>query len=719
VANILNPLTIWRFIWRTLFVILGVLALLPVVVTPLDLRAQVMFALIVFVLSYVSNKLFKTSHFVTLLLVVTSIAVSTRYIYWRTTTTLTFEHWPEAIAGYILVIAEFYAFLVLLLGYLQSLWPLPRVPAPLPENVSQWPTVDVYVPTYNESLDVVRTTVLAAQAIDWPLDKLKVYILDDGRRDAFRAFAAEAGVGYIVRPDNKHAKAGNLNHAMTKTRGEYIAIFDCDHVPTRSFLQVTMGWFLKDQTLSIVQTPHHFYSADPFEKNLQTFKRVPNEGELFYGLIQPCNDTWNAAFFCGSCAVIRREALIDVGGVAVETVTEDAHTALRMQRKGWSTAYLRIPQAAGLATESLSAHVGQRIRWARGMAQIFRIDNPLLGGGLTFLQRLCYLSSMVHFFNGIPRLIFYTAPLCFLIFGMHIFNALPLVGLAYALPHLFHTDLTNGRVQGQHRHSLWSQVYESILCYYIAVVTTKAMIDPKAGGFNVTAKGGRIEQAFFERAIARPYLILLVLNCIGIIGGIIRLVLGTDGAGYVLINLLWTSVNVIILLATLAVAWEERQVRSAPRILVKLPAMLRSADGRTIRCQTLDLARGGAMLSTSSELKIASGERIWLTIFSSAEERGIPAEVVLAKGSTVRVKFGAMSIEEESALVQAMFSRADAWVDWDQGRPKDQPLLAYFQLAMYGIKGVRNILRGMSQARQEAKKQAAPATDGALAGGSA
>jgi cellulose synthase (UDP-forming) len=154
----------------------------------------------------------------------------------------------------------------------------------------------------------------------------------------------------------------------------------------RSFLQLTVGWFLRDPKLALVQTPHHFLSPDPFERNLDTFRHQPNEGELFYGLVQDGNDMWNAAFFCGSCAVLRRSALDDIGGFAVETVTEDAHTALRLHRKGWNSAYVRIPQAAGLATESLSAHIGQRIRWARGMAQIFRTDNPLLGKGLTFFN---------------------------------------------------------------------------------------------------------------------------------------------------------------------------------------------------------------------------------------------------------------------------------------------------------------------------------------------
>ena len=123
---------------------------------------------------------------------------------------------------------------------------------------------------------------------------------------------------------------------------------------------MTIGWFLADRKLGMLQTPHHFYSPDPFERNLGTYGRVPNEGELFYGLVQDGNDFWNATFFCGSCAVLRRAALEEIGGIAVETVTEDAHTSLQAcSGAGWNTAYLqhvrRPPAGDGAAVASTSA----------------------------------------------------------------------------------------------------------------------------------------------------------------------------------------------------------------------------------------------------------------------------------------------------------------------------------------------------------------------------
>jgi cellulose synthase (UDP-forming) len=229
---------------------------------------------------------------VSLCLAALSSLISLRYLYWRLTETLEFTTFWQTFLGTGLIFAEIYAVVALVLAYFQVAWPLDRKPVPLPDDPETWPSVDIFIPSYNESLEIVRPTVFAAMAIDWPQHKMNVYILDDGRRDDFRRFAEEVGCGYIIRPDNKGAKAGNINHALTVTDSEYVVIFDCDHVATRAFLQLTVGWMIRDRGLCMVQTPHHFYSPDPFERNLSSGQRVPNEGLLFYGLIQQGNDFW-------------------------------------------------------------------------------------------------------------------------------------------------------------------------------------------------------------------------------------------------------------------------------------------------------------------------------------------------------------------------------------------------------------------------------------------
>ena len=161
-------------------------------------------------------------------------------------------------------------------------------------------------------MDVIKPTVYAAQNMNWPADKLHVYVLDDGSRDAIEKFAREIGAGYIKRIEHNHAKAGNINHAMTVTDSPFITIFDCDHVPSADFLEKTVGWLIKDDNIALVQTPHHFYSPDPFEKNLHLDRSLPIENALFHDFIQKGNDTWNATMFCGSSAVMRRLSLIHI-----------------------------------------------------------------------------------------------------------------------------------------------------------------------------------------------------------------------------------------------------------------------------------------------------------------------------------------------------------------------------------------------------------------------
>lgn len=682
------------------------------VTTPLEFWQQAVFAIIMFVSALIVRRV--AGQFAVVSLIVLSITASIRYMYWRLTSTVGFDNPIDMIFGWGLVAAELYALLVLLLGYLQTAWPLKRKPLPMPADSSTWPTIDIMIPTYNEPLSIVKLTVFSALALDWPADKLNVYVLDDGRRPEFKAFCQDVGAGYITRDNNLHAKAGNLNWALARTSGEYVAIFDCDHVPTRSFLQLCMGWFLRDPKLAMLQTPHFFFSPDPFEKNLNTFRSVPNEGELFYGLVQDGNDLWNATFFCGSCAIMRRKPLLEVGGVAIETVTEDAHTALKLSRAGYNTAYLGIPQAAGLATESLSAHIVQRIRWARGMAQIFRVDNPILGKGLKLGQRLCYANAMLHFFYGLPRLVFLTAPLAYLLFGAQIFQAPALMIVAFALPHILHSSLANSTIQGRFRHSFWNEVYETVLAWYIMRPVTLALINPKAGAFNVTAKGGVIDKAFFDWTMARPYLIILLLNLIGMCVGVYDFIGGdAEARTTIVVNLVWALYNVIIACASVAVASESRQLRTTPRVSAALPATVIMGDGKTIACTTTDFSQQGLGIRLPPGVTIATDQDILVSVFRGDEEGVFPATIVYSKGQTLGLRLDHLDLEQQSKLAQITFGRADTWAEnWGQASV-DTPLGALREVSVIGVRGIRLLTRSLydaSRARLQRKTIPTPSS---------
>ncbi|MDR3725111.1 MAG: UDP-forming cellulose synthase catalytic subunit [Terracidiphilus sp.] len=652
------------------------------------------------------------SYLITLTLMVMSMFCTFRYGYWRILQTVRFfqdpaNHWTALDAFFImsLILAESYSFVILFLGYFQTIWPLRRAPVALPELTEEWPHIDVLIPTYNEPLDVVRYTALGALNMDWPADKMHIYILDDGRRKEFEQFAFEAGLGYKIRSDNAHAKAGNINTALKSMTSPLVAIFDCDHVPTRSFLQMTVGWFLRDPKLAMLQTPHHFYSPDPFERNLGQFRVIPNEGELFYGIVQDGNDFWNASFFCGSCAVLRREALDEIGGIAVETVTEDAHTSLRMQMNGWNTAYINIPQAAGLATERLSAHVGQRIRWARGMVQIMRTDFPLFAPGLKWAQRICYLNAMSHFLYAVPRLIFLTAPLIFLLLNHTNVPGYWAAILAYALPHLTLSNVTNSRIQGEHRHSFWNEIYETVLSPYILLPTMMALVNPKLGKFNVTAKGGVVKRTFFDTKIAQPFLIMLMFNLAGLLIAIPRfLIWDRDRPGTVVMNCVWCCFNVVILGVCCAVAREMRQLRTTVRISVITPLAAKLPDGRAIAGETIDMSSGGTSIRFGEAIDVAPQTEIKLAFPTPSGTSELPATVVSSEGSVLRVRFEDLSIAEQEVLTMVLYSRADSWLGWGESRESDNVLHSLKRIFTISMHGLAATFKSLFASNKPAKK---------------
>ncbi|WP_099073869.1 UDP-forming cellulose synthase catalytic subunit [Proteus alimentorum] len=657
---------------KTLITAFLLITMFSLIVMPMSAEQQYIFGIINILLLFVIG--FKKSKKRLLTMVFISLLMSTRYLYWRATNTLNFNTTIEAVLGSGLFMAEIYSWIILVLGYFQTSWPLNRKIAPLPKDVSQWPTVDIYIPTYNESLNVVRDTVLAAQAIDYPQDKMKVYILDDGSREEFKQFAGDVGVTYIEREVHDHAKAGNLNHAMGLTDGELICVFDCDHISTRIFLQATVGSFLEDPKLALIQTPHYFYSADPFERNLSAAKDAPHEGALFYGPVQRGNDNWNATFFCGSCAVMRRSALEEIGGIAVETVTEDAHTALKLQRLGWNSAFIDIPLAAGLATERLALHVNQRIRWARGMTQIFRVDNPMLGRGLTFPQRLCYLNAMLHFQYGLPRIIFLTAPLLFMLFNLNIIASSASMIFAYALPHLIMSVYVNSKNIGKYRYSFWGEIYETVMAFSLVLPTLLSLVSPKLGKFNVTDKGDLLDKSYMDYLTVRPLIITALLLITGISWVVIRYLLndfqGIDPLVIVL-NLVWATYSLFIILASISVGKETRQIRKNTRINASLPITLHFDDGAELTTTTEDISMGGVRIAVNKMSELRQRNVTSITLNVQRDEVTVPVDMVSLESNQLRLEFLPIDLNLRRKLVRIVFGRADAWIH--QADYKDKP----------------------------------------------
>lgn len=414
--------------------------------------------------------------------------------------------------------------------------------------------------------------------------------------------------------------------------------------------------------------------------------------------------------------MIRRTALNEVGGIATETVTEDAHTSLRMQKLGWNTAYINVAQAAGLATETLSAHVGQRVRWARGMIQILRTDNPLLGSGMKISQRLCYFNAMMHFMYAVPRLIFLLAPLAYMLFGRTIIPGYWLAILAYALPHLTVSNLTNSRVQGRHRHSFWNEIYETVLAPYILLPTILALINPKLGSFNVTDKGTTLSETKFDRKIAAPTTWLLGINLLGVLAAPYRLfVLDPQHPGVILSNLLWILFNMVILGVAAAVAHEQQQRRSSVRIPVKIGVTARFPDGRQISGLTSDMSVGGASISLNlGTEEVRKGDAVLVSFPVQTGDAEIRSIVAGTFRGEIRLQFADLTIAEQETLTRALYSRADSWISGRDNIEDDRPLVSLGRVIRLSFTGFRQVLLGLLPKRAATAQPAARAASAVL-----
>jgi cellulose synthase (UDP-forming) len=258
--------------------------------------------------------------------------------------------------------------------------------------------VDIYVCTYDEPFEVVAATLAGCRALTYPHT---TYLLDDGRRPEMEELARAAGAEYLTRPDNSHAKAGNINAALPRTGGELVLMLDADHVPMPDALDAMVGYF-DDERVALVQSPHDFFNHD----SVQHYVVGRHEQSLFYRVVCPGKDRHGAAYWCGSAALLRRQALLEIGGVATETIAEDFHTTIRMQRQGWTSRYHDEVLVQGLAPHDLDGYLLQRDRWARGNLAVFTLpESPLRARTLRPLQRLSYFVSLAAYLAPPMRLL--------------------------------------------------------------------------------------------------------------------------------------------------------------------------------------------------------------------------------------------------------------------------------------------------------------------------
>lgn len=601
-----------------------------------------------------------------LVMVITTLTVA-RHLLWRGFETLDLSSPISTSVGVLIYGSELVAYFTMLLGYFQIWGQTDRESISL-SNVlpSQLPSVDVFVCTYNEPLSVLYRSLVGCASMDYP--NKKVYLLDDGNRPEMAELARKLGVNYITREENIHAKAGNLNNAMLQTNGDLILVFDADHVPCMSFLKEVVGFF-HQKDLAFVQTPQHFFTQDPFQRNLVAGEVTNNEQDLFFHVIQPGNDYWGATFFAGSGAIFRRSALEQIGGFAIETITEDVHTGLRLHAKGWKSLYYNKDLSAGLAQDSFADFIKQRLRWGKGMTQILFHDNPLFVRGLSMAQRLCYFAGIWYFFHGLPRIVFLIAPLFFLLLGLKTINSGFMEILVYYLPSFFCLFIGYTVVSRGIRHSFWSEVYETAQCIYLMMTTLMTCLSPGRSKFRVTPKGTMTDRLNFNWQIVLPQILIAGLIFTGLMMGAFRAIYTPEYWGGIFTNLFWALYNLVLLLGAIYVAQERHQLRIAPRVFKKIRAELRLLDGTIAVGNTVNISESGVAIVFDRPIPITGTVALKILDWDINESSVLSVQAVRSSVDRYGRHFVGFRVVnrtelQHQKLIRHMFGTADVWTDY-------------------------------------------------------
>ncbi|MCI5101164.1 UDP-forming cellulose synthase catalytic subunit [Phaeobacter italicus] len=720
---------------------------------PSSIEAQIILSLSAVVIALVLRFATQDRLFRILFLGLASV-VALRYWFWRLTSTLPSLDDPVSFGfGVALFAVESYAIALFLLGNFVSIDPIDH-PLPSASSSAGLPSVTILVPSLDEGEDILGVTLAACRNIAYPDHLKEVVLCDDGgtdqrigspdprvsetaqtRRAEMQALCSELGVRYFTRAENKGAKAGNLSEAMEATQSELVVIFDADHVPSEDFLARTVGYFEEDPRLFLVQTPHFFLNPDPVARNTRLDAGCPPENEMFYDHIHRGLDRWGGAFFCGSAAVLRREALAEVGGILGRTITEDAETSLDLHARGWTSMYLNRAMVAGLQPETFASLGGQRARWSTGMVQLLMTQNPMFKRGLSWSQRLCYLNSMGFWLFPFARIALLMAPLVYLFFGIELFVTTATEAVSFMGAYILLSYMAQNAVYSRLRWPFISEVYEIATAPYLVRGVLGAIFSPRGQQFQVTAKDEVIENERLSEVYG-PLLFLFGLMAAGVVAAVWRWYTVPSDAEVLKIVGAWTVFNFILTAAALRSVVEQRQRRKTPRIdldadsLVTVPNV--SAD-TAVPARIIDGSLGGLRVSIPLQgeipallFELVAGDVI--TVLPSKTRTLIEPEPIRIKARRITRTGGNLVIGgqfpedrhngEYRTIASLLYGDSGRWLQIRDSQREEKGLLGgtVYVIAM-AFKGIAATLSNLGDARAATTDQPervssrAPASD--------
>ena len=613
--------------------------------------------------------------------VVSILSVLTiRYVLWRSLSTINLTTPLNGVFSLGLLILE----LLMLSSAIIQLFLMLKVRDRRPEanalaldvvNGTYLPTVDIFIPTYNEPAFILQRTMIGCQAIDYP--HKTVYLLDDTHRPEIQQLAAQLGCNYMTRPDNRHAKAGNLNYAFPRTTGEFLVVFDADFVPTRNFLTRTIGFF-QDSQVALVQTPQTFYNPDPIARNLGLEDVLTPEEEVFYRQIQPIRDGAGSVICSGTSFIIRRSALESTGGFVTDSLSEDYFTGIRISAQGYRMVYLDEKLSAGLAAENMASHALQRLRWARGTLQAFFIkSNPLTIPGLSPIQRLAHLEGLLHWFTSISRVGYLLMPLAYSFLGIIPLRATAAELMYFFLPYYLVQLAVFSWLNYRSRSAVLSDIYSLALCFPLALTVVQVMLNPFAKGFKVTPKGTASDRFSFNWSLAAPLILLFGATAVSLWVNLgMCMIKGAwqqtvdpaiaEQAKGIGLGWLWSLYNLLMLGIALLILLDVPRPSPYEWFDLRRTVKLTIAE-QTFWGVTTMLSEVGAEVALtqagfpslvpdaplSVQLQLLEDD---LVLTGQVTRQGISDEF-----PTVRILFESISLEQQRHLVEILFCRPGQW----------------------------------------------------------
>ncbi len=616
-------------------------------------------AIISVILTQVIMKISPTPGFWSRGLIVTIlIGLTLRYLYWRSLSSLNLSNPIDGIFSISLFVLE----LVIIFSSLLQLSLMYNLKDRRREadyysqqmiNEEYCPSVDILIPTYNESTFILKRTIIGCTLLNYK--NKKIYVLDDTNREEVKQLAKELGCYYISRSDNVHAKAGNLNNALPQTNGELIVVFDADFIPTTNFLERTIGFF-QNQKIGLLQTPQSFYNADPVSRNLGLEDILNPEDEVFYSQLQMMKDGVGSAICAGTSFVVRRSYLEAVGGFVTESISEDYFTGIRLSSQGYELVYLSEKLSAGLAAESISEHISQRLRWGRGTLQGFFIkENPLTISNLTFKQRLAHLEGILYWFNGIPRCLFLMLPFLYSIFHIVLIQITSDEFIYIFLP-CYITHLSVFRwLSFKTRSVIFADIYGLISCFPISYNTLKVICNPFNTKFRVTIKGICRNYYVYNFKLALPLIICLIINLISLVVSLF-----SDPNTIINFNIgtYWSLYNVLILGVALfgfldkpkSSVYDSFSLRKKIKII---------EPNQIIFGKTLEISEEGATILVYSQNDVA------LQFTLKLDDLKIDSYIISEKRSNnqyqIKIKFKELTLQQHTKLIHLLYSHPQRW----------------------------------------------------------